>query len=295
MMAITPPSRLRPRRAQLAEELKRLRLSAGLSTYELSDRLEADLGRRVSQSKVSKMETGRQSASVPDVTAWARATSAPAGQVARLTELAQAALMETTAWREATKGGLPALQYEISELEASARVIRNFQPTLVPGLLQTRDYAWRVVSAGYPEGRADLAAAINARMDRQVILHDDAKRLEYVISEAALRWRLGPPAVMLAQLDRIGQVMSWPGVSIGLLPLAVEIAAWHTHGFVIYDDREDDDPVVQVETLVQGLIVTDEHAVGRYREAFHLLRETAVFGDEAQALLGAVMGDLRRE
>ena len=88
--------------------------------------------------------------------------------------------------------GLVRLQEDSLELEASASTILNFQIASIPGLLQVPEYARRVFAAGHPAGQVDIAAAVAVRMNRQVILYDDSKHLEFVLAEAAVRWRPGP-------------------------------------------------------------------------------------------------------
>ncbi|MGH3905580.1 MAG: helix-turn-helix domain-containing protein, partial [Pseudonocardiaceae bacterium] len=245
----------------------------------------------LSQSTVSRIELGQTVPSVSDVEQWVAVTGAPDERRTELLGLAEAVAVETIAWRRVVRRGLPELQQDVHELEATAGTIRNFQPTVVPGLLQTADYARRLVASGYPAGRQDIAAGVAARMDRQAILYDESKRLEFLIAEVALRWRLGPPAMMRAQLDRIANTMTLPHLTVGIIPQQAEVTAWHIHGFTILDDR-DDGPVVRVETLTTGLSITDPSDVGRYQQAFHLLRETAVFDDQAQALLRTMIADV---
>jgi transcriptional regulator with XRE-family HTH domain len=266
--------------------LRGLRLDADLTGRQLA----AHTG--LSQSTVSRIELGQAAPSLPDIDAWARATGATEEQHTELRALAEAAAVETISWPSAARRGLPSLQHDVREMEATATTILNYQPTIVPGLLQTAEYARRVVQSGYPGCRADIAAAITARLERQAILYDQAKRLEFVIAEAALRWRLGPPPMMLAQLDRIASVATLPNVTIGIIPQSTEMTAWHIHGFALLDSRSHASPVVRVETLTTGLSITEPDAVERYREAFRLLRETAVFGDQAQTLIRDLMGQI---
>lgn len=281
---MTPGHVPEPRR-RLGLALRGLRLDSGLTGQQLADRA------GLSQSTVSRIELGQAMPSLADIEDWARVTGASPELFAELRALAEAAAVETISWSKATRRGLPALQQDVRDLESTSATILNFQPTIVPGLLQTADYARRLVASGYPGGRPDIAAAVTARLDRQSILYDDARRLEFVIAEAALRWRLGPPQVMAAQLDRIASVGTLPNVTVGIIPQAAEVAAWHIHGFAILDDRSDGSPIVRVETLTTGLSITDPEAVERYRQAFRHLRAAAVFGDEAGALIRALMAD----
>jgi transcriptional regulator with XRE-family HTH domain len=271
---------------RLGLALRGLRLDAGLTGQQL-----AGLA-GLSQSTVSRIELGQAMPSMADIEAWAGAAGASAGQLTEIRGLAEAAAIETISWRRAERRGLPRLQQDVRELEASAATLLNFQPVIVPGLLQTADYARRIVLSGYPAGRPDIGAAVESRLERQAILYDDARRLEFVIAEAALRWRIGPPPVMRVQLDRIASLATLPSVEIGIIPQAAEVAAWHIHGFAILDDRAGGAPVVRVETLTTGLSVTEPEAVERYRQAFALLREPAVFGDHAQRLIRGLIAEL---
>jgi transcriptional regulator with XRE-family HTH domain len=272
---------------RLGLALRGLRLDAGLTGQQLAERA------GLSQSTVSRIELGQAMPSLADIDGWARVTGASRDQRAELGALAEAAAVETISWRKAVRRGLPGLQHDVGGLEASAATILNFQPTIVPGLLQTAEYARRLVASGYPGGRADIAAAVAARLDRQAILYDDARHLEFVVAEAALRWRLGPAAMMLAQLDRIASVMTLPNIAVGIIPQAAEVAAWHIHGFAILDDRSHGDTVVRVETLTTGLSISDPPAVERYRHAFRLLREAAAFSNQAGTLIRELMAELR--
>jgi transcriptional regulator with XRE-family HTH domain len=273
---------------RLGLALRGLRLDAGLSGQQLA----ASAG--LSQSTVSRIELGQAMPSMADIQAWGQATRAASGQLAEVRALAEAAAVETISWRRAARRGLPSLQRDVRDLEATAATFLNFQPVIVPGLLQTAEYARRIVLSGYPGGRADMASAIESRLERQAILYDAAKSFEFVIAEAALRWRIGPPPVMLAQLDRIASLATLPNVRIGIIPQAAQVDAWHIHGFAILDDRADGSAIVRVETLTTGLSISEPEAVERYRQAFTLLREAAVGGDQARQMIGDLLAELRQ-
>ncbi len=273
---------------RLGLALRGLRLDAGLTGHELAEQA------GLSQSTVSRIELGQAMPSLADIDRWARVTRASTTQHAELRKLAEAAAVDAISWRKAIRRGLPDLQHDVRQLEATAATILNYQPTIIPGLLQTADYARRLVLSGYPGGRTDIAAAISARLDRQAILYDEAKHLEFVIAEAALGWRLGPPQVMMAQLDRVASVATLPNVTIGIIPQTVEMAAWHIHGFAILDDQSAGVPIVRVETLTTGLSISEPDEVERYRLAFRLLRESAVIDDQAELLIRALMAGLRQ-
>jgi transcriptional regulator with XRE-family HTH domain len=286
----TQPSELLIERRRLATALQQLREAAGLTTYQLANQL------GVSQSKVSKIENARVAVrDVDTVDAWARATGASPEKTRELVERAELALTEAVSWRSALREGLPVKQRQVGELERAATLVRVFQLAVIPGLLQTADYARRMFLGHYPAGRPDIGAAVAARLERQAVLYDETKRFEFILTEAVLRWRVGPVPMMLAQLDRLRSLATLPNVAVGIIPLAVEMPGWHGNAFTLFEfkDDEDENSLVHVELLTSWTNVSDPNDVGAYREAFQRLRDAAVFDEPAQALLAAIMDDLR--
>jgi len=157
--------------------------------------------------------------------------------------------------------------------------------------MQVPEYARRIFAAGDPDRRLDVAGAIAARMDRQIALYEESRRFEFVIAETALRWRIAPANVMLAQIDRVIAVAGISTVSLGVLPLTSD--AWHEHGFVILDDLVDGDPLVHVETMTRAITITDAQEVGEYRDMFRRVQASALTGPEAAELLLDIRSDLQ--
>lgn len=274
---------LRPR---VADALRQLREQAGLSTYQLAERL------GWSQGKVHKIESRRQGIAPDDAAAWASACGARA-RVEDLRELAERALAETVAFRGALRERLPRQQREAQAIEASAGLIRVFHPTTIPGLLQTMAYAERVFASNpsAPEGDPAIPLAVAARLERQQALFDRSKRFEFVISEAALRWEFGPVGERLGQLDRLRQVAPMPNVDIRVLPASARV--WWFQPVRLFEARADDaDPLAVVETLVGSVTYSDPMDVDRYQRAFARIREAAVAQDEAITFLNRLAGEL---
>ena len=231
---------------------------------------------------------------VDEAEAWARTAGAPEPEVAALRELALHALTEALSFRSRgpLRERLPRQQREVAALEEAAGTIRLYHPCLLPSMAQTSDYMQQVFEATHPESGEDFGAAITARLERQRLLFDESHRFEFVVPEAALRWHFGSPSVQLGALDRLRQIATRRNVWLGILPLATGTAAWHAHGFNLYDDVKDGDPVVHVGALTTLLNISDPADVERYRHAFARLREASVTGDEARELISQVMADL---
>ncbi len=284
-----PFGELSSQRRRLGEALRVVRAKAGLSGEQLAERL------GISQSRVSRIELGQQTASVDLVRRWAEVTGAAEDRGDELVGLAEAAGTEAVAWRTAMGRGLARLQHDARETELGAAALLSFQPVLVPGLLQVPEYARRIFAAGNPaHGPAEIATAVAARMDRQLVLYEGQTQADFVIAEAALRWRVGPTHVMLAQLDRITALAGLQTVTVGLIPLDVQVDTWHEHGFNLVVGRPEDDPVVHVETQTSQVTTTDPAKVAFYRDAFVRLQEAALHGPEADALLRRIREGLLR-
>jgi len=285
-------------RRRLAVELRHLRLNTGLSTHELAAAMQAG-GHQVSQSKVSKIENAKRSASIPDVRAWAKVTGLAGDQLDALVRLTERALTDMLSRRAilAGVGGVAAHQRRIGDLERAAGLICEFEPVWVPGLLQTAEYVRQATTSVHPEGPDPdrLGAILAARLDRQAVLVDQAKRFEYVTTEGALRHRLGSVEAALAQLDRVATASTLPNVHLGIIPQATPVGVWYGTGFAIFDKLTDgSDPIVTVETLTGEPQISDPDDVALYRSVFERLRDVAVTGDDARRLLAAIMDDLRR-
>jgi transcriptional regulator with XRE-family HTH domain len=281
------------KRRRLGTELRLLRDLKGVGGRELARRI------GISQSKVSRIELGAALPSEAEVTAWAEAVGAPQETGRLLEKLTDAARTEVESWREALLGRPHHLQDDISEIEKAAWRTRGFQPCLVPGLLQTPDYAQRVLTAFKEDiPQLDVAAAVAGRMNRQLILYEEGKEFEFLITEGALRLRPGSPNLLLAQLDRIAQLSTKSNVSIGIIPLLENPATTlYTHGFTLIEsnveDEEDSPAVVFIENDHGGLIVRDPDDVDMYQRRWSRLRAMAKFDDEARAQLDKLSAQVR--
>ena len=240
----------------------------------------------ISQSQVSRMELGQQVAEPAVVDGWARAAGASDAERETLLGIAEAAAAEMVSWRKAMARGLARLQEDSRELEAAAAVILNFQTAGVPGLLQVPEYARRVFATERQATEADIAAAVAGRMNRQTILYGGSKRLEFVMTEAAVRWRLGAcqPDAGAGREDH-RRLRAGATSRSGSSPRTPRPTCGTTTGSTSSSGQANDEAVVHVETLTRGLTITDPADVAAYRDAFSRLRKLAVTGADAQAML----------
>ena len=277
------------RQRTLGALLRRLRKQSGLSGQALAARL------GVSQSHLSRIELGGAAATRELVSGWLDETGAGAADRATAGGLAETVASEFGSWREALAGGLVRTQREIAAAEAASATRITYLPLLVPGLLQTPEYAHHLVASKYAD-RLDLADAVSARMQRQAILHDRTKSLHWVIGEAGLRWRMAPAPVMAAQLDRLAALAADPHLDVRVLPFDRTRPMSPGHGFTMYLDRADGEPdLVNVELLTGPLNIRDPDQVREYREAYERLAELSVGGADAVRLIRAVREEVYPE
>ncbi|WP_255689207.1 helix-turn-helix transcriptional regulator [Actinoplanes sp. DH11] len=242
------------------------------------------LGDRVgmSQAKISRLETGAVAAEPSDVRLLAEALDMPAAEAERVIELAEHADDRLTDWVSAGRDQADR-QREYGRAEAAAKELRILQPAVIPGLLQTSEYARAILSAheqGDDSRRADSAVteAVIARMQRNQILHSRDRDFHFLITEQVLRNQVCHPAEMISQLDRMRQVATFPNVHLGIIADDTQLPIAPYHGFVVADDRW-----VSVDLFTASLRSSGRKTVRAYRRMFESLE--AVAHTEIDALL----------
>ncbi|GAA2738624.1 helix-turn-helix transcriptional regulator [Actinocorallia aurantiaca] len=269
-------------RRNLAEALRDLRQASGLSGERLARRC------GMSQSKVSRIETGRLLPSALDVELMLTALGVDDETRAELAELARVANAEYQDVRASAKRGLHHRQQELAALEASATEMRHFLPTLITGLLQTPDYMRAAMSTPIEPAAGDVSPAIARKLERQTVLHDGRKQFSFLLTESAMRWQLCAPSVMAVQLDHLVSVSRLPNVRLGVLPLSTPVPEGAYHTFVTYDRR-----LVTAELFTGQLIMREPKDIEHYRALFDFFAEHARWGDEARTFLTAAADTFR--
>ena len=283
------------RRRQLGALLLGLREGTGLNQTEFG------VHAGMNQSKVSRLETARQVPTLAEAEAWARAAGASNDVQEQLLQRVDATLTETTSWSYEVRKGVAEKQRRISREEFAARVSRDFA-VIVPGLLQTAEYTrrlFRMQATLQPKLFPDVAAGMVAWAERQQILYEPGRRFEFVLTEAALRWRPGPddsPRVLAAQLRHLTSVSSLDTVRFGVIPWNRAVQICPMHGFVIHGELEvDEDVEVSIYTTTRELRIRDEAQIAVYLALWDKLCADAVFGEEARNLLRSLAQEFLAE
>ncbi len=228
---------------------------------------------------MSRVELGQSLLSLPELDAWAAAVSASSEARNRFRELAEIAHGTVEPFR-ISRAHRSHLEENAADLEARAGRIITVQPQVVPGLLQTAEYARRLLKVVDPTGQRDIPVAVAARMRRQEALYDAGKQFEFILTEAALRWPAGDRAVMAAQYDRIASVSTLTNVKLGVIPLGEPVSAIPWCDVNVYDELGDDETSVVDVELPHGEVWVTEPAASpsaiRSRIAVFSPQETAI-------------------
>ncbi|MEU9451773.1 helix-turn-helix transcriptional regulator [Streptomyces sp. NPDC048277] len=268
------------RRRKLGAELRMLRTGAGLTSGEAA--------RLVGwhQSKVSRIETGASGVKPADVRLLLDAYGVVEGQLREL--LLVLAGSEDTAgrhhWWHAYRGVLPPAYRDFISLESQASAMRTLETSVVPGLLQTPEYA-RAVTRVAADGLDDeaLDALVEVRLARQDVLRNEPPlELSAVLDEAVLRREVGGPGVMARQLKRLMEAAQLPQVRLQVLPFAAGAHVGITGPFVIFSFPSTSDlNVVVLDQLTSSLYLERKEDLQAYAEAFNTLQIHALSPEDS--------------
>ncbi|SBW27789.1 XRE family transcriptional regulator [Candidatus Protofrankia californiensis] len=272
-------------RGALGKRLRELRTSAALSGRQLAESLSWPA------SKVSKLENGRQAPTDDDIRGWTQATGSQAETESLLAAL-HTLEVQHAEWQRILRTGLKPRQQELIEWGERTRLFRAFEATVIPGLLQTAEYARARFAESIRRLQLpnDINEAVAARLRRQEILYRPDKRFHFVLTEAALRFRLCPSDVMLGQMDRLISFSQLPNVRLGIIGFETQYATSPWHGFWIYDAER-----VLIETFSAALDLRQPQEIELYGHAFDQLAAVASYGRPARAIINRSIDDLASE
>lgn len=284
------PASITPQRALLARRLRELRAAA----FPSGSALARDLGWH--QTRVSKLEQGGQRPSDDDLRQWVEAVGATEEQLDELQELASAARIEyaTFGQRYRRHGGAVAEQETTTHEDTASARIAEFQPAMIPGLVQTAAYAREVLCLPCGPTSAGVSAdeieqIVGKRMERQQVLYSPHQRIQLIMGEAALHTRFGATETLIGQLDRLLALTGYPGVEIGVVPFTATMPVFPLTNFLLYDDH------VLIESITAQQRLDSPDDVAAYEDYFAQLREAAVTGQQLETLLLRTSSNLRGE
>ncbi|MGY3787827.1 helix-turn-helix domain-containing protein [Streptomyces antibioticus] len=277
------------RRRRLGQELRRLRELKGMTAEEVAERL------LVSQSKISRLENGRRSISQRDVRDLCGVYEVEDQRmVDSLMEMAKDSRQQ--GWWHAF-GDVPYSVY--IGLGTDAASLRVYDPQVVPGLLQTRQYAEALISGALPEAPPqDIDKRIQVRLRRQerISTGENPLRLWAVLDEAALRRRVGNRQVMIEQLEYLLEMSQLPHITVQLIPFTMGAHPGVSGQYAILEFPDAaDSSVVYIEGVTSDLYLEKPQDVQRYSVMYEHLRAQALNADQTREFIQQVAKEYARE
>lgn len=272
-------------RLQLRLALKKRRQDAALTQRDVSTNFEW------SPSKIIRIESGEVSVGLIDLRAML--------QFYRVTE--DDVIKQMEEWARGSKQ-LPYSEYrdilspsgiKYFGYEGAALYLRQFEPLVVPGLLQTEAYTRAMLGTRFTDPRrADRI--VETRRERQEILGRDAPKLEFILDEAVLRREVGGAAVMRAQLRRMREIVDAGNATVAVIPFEAGAHIGHRGSFVLLEfDVQGEADVVYLENPRGGPQFHEEVEVtSSYSEEWTSLESSAAPADRTGYYLDRALESL---
>jgi transcriptional regulator with XRE-family HTH domain len=261
------------RRRRLGVELRRHREAAGVTIDVVADRIGC------STSKVSRIETGHTTASPSDVLNMLDIYGVGDAIKAELAQIAREARLKGW-WHPYST----VLTGAYVGLEAAARAVRTYEQQVIPGLLQSEEYAIAMIrGARLGDSDEEIEQRVRVRMERQSLLTtDDPIDLRAVLDEAVVRRPVGGHAVMIDQLKRLISAARLPNVTLQILPFEVGVHAGMDGPFAILEfEEERDADVVFTDNATGGLFMEKTEELQKYTYIFESIVATALPPEES--------------
>ncbi|MEU5535922.1 helix-turn-helix transcriptional regulator [Streptomyces sp. NPDC020362] len=272
---------LERRRVRLA--LRTYRNDAHISQPEVAEHLSW------SPSKVIRIEGGSVGVSVTDLRALLDLYGVTDETIRRDLEQATRESRRPPWWAPFREVVTPQFATYLG-LESAAHELSAYDPTLVPGLLQTEGYTRALLADGErPAARTDAIVRLRAERQRRLLEEAAEPRLRFLVDEAALRRWVGGAATMREQLERLASVARIPHVELSVVPFTLGVHPLLRSGSIALTFRDGDDALF-VEGPGGALTTRDDQeAVDEYLARFEESRGKAVSGDDAIGFIDEVL------
>lgn len=275
-----PPSS--PRVRALANALRKARESRGISVREVGRAL------GISHGIVSFWERGQRVPSVEDVGGYCVAVGIVGDEKERILELARNANSSDQNWLPPGPSGLNPALAGVLDCEATAVAITQWTPMVIPGLLQTPEYAKAMLT-----DEPGAGTFVSTRVARRSIITRDDQPVEYaaLISEFALTEMVSTPAVHAEQLDYLLALGAQPNVAVRIVRLG---QGWHPGflgPFIIYDFAESPS-IIHIEHYSSSAFLYEEQDVAAFKTAAQLVRSKAMSPEESSELIASVRSNM---
>jgi transcriptional regulator with XRE-family HTH domain len=271
------------KRRRLAAALRELRDQSGMTLEVVVERL------GLARSTLSRIENARASARPPIVRALLAVYGVQGDEAEALIQIAKEA--SKRGWWYSYRDVIPDWFETYVGFESEASLIQAYEPQVVPGLLQTEEYARAILGLPWQKLPPDeVERRVKARLGRQQVL-DGERLVEYhvVITEAALRSQVGSPEIMRDQFAMLRSMVEQRRATIQVLPFTAGPLASSYGPFVVLDfPSTEDPPVGYVEHLTGGVLLEEAAEIQRYRMVFNHQCAAALSVEESVTLISEV-------
>jgi len=275
---------------QLAESLRDHRERAKLTIEEAARRLKPR-SPRWSRSKVQRIETRSYAPQPVEVEHLAAVYEVPADEATALVRMAREARQK--GWWQTSPVPKPA--QTLIGLEQAATTVRQFELAVVPGLLQTSDYARALMAAIEPTTPPEvLENLVAARMIRQQVLtRPDPLEYQVILSEAVLRCPVGGKRVWRGQLERLVETTGEPNLTVQVLPFGAGPHPGMEGAFTILTLSELASDVGYVEGITGAIYLESQDDVRRCTMRFAVLSSVAMSPSTSIELISTTLVELQ--
>lgn len=261
-------------RRRLRAELRQARQDAGLTQETVSEQMDWSL------SKIIRIETGSVGISTNDLNALLRLYKIKDPQrIRELVSLGKASRKQT--WWSRYRTVLPPTYFQYIEYETSATIIRSYESLVIPGLLQTEEYA-TAIGRLYRVDRPEkiMKTFVEVRMRRQELLlgQSNPPLLFFILDESVIRRLIGDESVRQGQLEKLISMANRPEVTIEVIPFSSGLHRGMAENFNILEFGESaDNDVLYFESARDALFSHDAtEEITSYRELFEDLRRASL-------------------
>lgn len=274
------------RSRRLGAQIRRYRDELGLDQPAVANAI------GIKQAHMSAVEHGRTKLSADKLTTLAEALQIPPEVADRMEQLRARA--QVPGWWEQYTDIMSEPLQALVELEADASWIRTYEGQAVPGLLQTKDYAERLISTASVHRRVgDIDRLLELRLRRQQRLEDPDFQLTAIVSEMAIRQQVGGPDVLREQLAYLLQVVREHNVTVQVVPFTADAHAALCDQFMIIQWPAEEDPeAVYVDGLTSWRIHENNREIRQYSHAFASVQAKALPPRNSAKLIKDVMKEL---
>jgi transcriptional regulator with XRE-family HTH domain len=272
------------RSRELGEGLRRAMQYAGLNGQQVARQLD------LSPSWVSRVVSGKRNATAVQVSAFLAVCRVTGEERERLLELC--ADQHTLGWFQQHGSRLPQQVVTLIDHETKAIAISSFQSTLVPGLLQTGDYAHALFQEAGRVPAGEIEGRVVARLGRQSLFTRDLPpRFTFYLHEFVLRLPVGGAAVMSEQLHHLLRMAVRPYLTLRVLPASLGAHAATAGSFILMEFAEFK-PVVYLDSETSSVFLELPVEIDAYRSILAALAQTALGEEDSRELIATLATEL---